>query len=170
MSPLLLRCCNNDSFRALRRLSYGRWLIYGMSLVARVWTFSISTLSRLNLGCQITFPYSKCGRTIVVSLGPVTLPKHVIVALIGPIRFDDIDTALETWSWNVSSSSIYTPKSLSFLVSFNNCEFIWYVSLLSELPRWRLLHFASLNPSCHLFDHSTRLSRSSCTHRDLLLS
>jgi len=134
-----------------------------MSLVARLWTFSISTLSYLNLGCQIILSYSKCGRTIVVkNLGMVTLSWHVKVAFISPNRRDTFATALKTWSWNFSSSSIYTPNSLPFLVSPINCEFIWYISLWFELPRWRLLHLASLNPSCHLFNLFTRLSRSCC--------
>jgi len=126
-----------------------------MSVVAHLWTFSISTLSRLNLGWQIAFPYPKYGRTIVVkSLGMVTLSRHVkwFLLVITSVRYGHEIV--------VSRQYIYISKSLSFLVSSNNCEFIWYFSLWFELPRWRLLHLALLNPSCHLFDHSTRLSRS----------
>ena len=61
ISPLLQWCCIDGNLRALSHLSHGRCFSSGISLVAYLWMFSISTLSCLNLGCQIIFPYSKCG-------------------------------------------------------------------------------------------------------------
>ena len=93
---------------------------YGMgdaSALVLVWwpVFFIFTLSRLNLGCQITFLYSKCSRTIVVkSLGKVTVPRNVKVALIKPNKRDASSTALETWALKLSSSSIIHPSRFQF--------------------------------------------------------
>ena len=70
----------------------------GISLVVGFWMFSISTLSRLNLGCQITFPCSKCGRTKMVNCrGMVTVSRHVTVALIKPKKRDTVSYFLLPW-------------------------------------------------------------------------
>ena len=52
----------------------------GINFVARRCNFSTSSLSRRNLGDQITFPYSRCGRTMVVnSFGKVNSSRQVNV-------------------------------------------------------------------------------------------
>ena len=84
---------------------------------------------------------------MVNTLGMVTLSRHVKVALIKPNKRDAFSTALETWAWNYSSSSVNKYTQVLFNLYFN----LWF-----ELPRWRLLHFASL---C---DHFTGLSKSCC--------
>ena len=86
--------------------------------------------------------------------------RHVKVALINPNNHDALCTAFETWAWNFKPSSINTPWFFSVLMLPNTLAAIWYFNLWFELPRWRLLHLSSLNPSCHLCDHLTRLSRS----------
>ena len=119
ISPLLLWCCSDGNIRALSRLSCGRCFSSGISL-----NF---LYLHLNLGCQITFPYSKCSRTIVGnSLGKVTVPRNVKVALIKPNKRDASSTALETWAWNFSSSSINTARSFLILVPPNISVSIWY--------------------------------------------
>ena len=69
----------------------------GINFVARCCIFSTSSLSRQNLGDQITFPYSRCGRTMVVnSFGKVNSSRQVNVALTRPSILDALFTAFET--------------------------------------------------------------------------
>ena len=68
ISHLLLLCSSDGNPSTFNRSSYRSCFMLGISLVARLCIFSSSTLSRRqNLGCQIKFPYSRCGRTMVVN-------------------------------------------------------------------------------------------------------
>ena len=58
---LLYSKVGNLSFLILS--SYVKSMKPGMSLVARLWTFSITSTWRLNLGAQTELAYSKCGLT-----------------------------------------------------------------------------------------------------------
>jgi len=130
----------------------------------------ISILSRINLGWQITFPFSKCGRTIVVNTpGMVTAYRHVKVALIRPNKRDTFFYCLGDMGIEIKFLVNNTPKSFSILMSPNISFSMWYFNLWFELPRWRLLQSASLKRSCHLCDHFTGLSLVAW-HGDLQLS
>ena len=116
ISHLLLLYSSDGNPSTVNRSSYGSCFMLGISLVARLGLFSTSTLSRRNLGCQIKFPYSRCGRTMVVNnLGTVVSSRHVKVALTSPSIRDALLTAFAMWWWNFKSLSINKP------VIFDRC-------------------------------------------------
>ena len=58
---------SDGRLRAFRRSSYGLSFREGSSFIARWWIFSISLQSVFMCGAQIKFPYSMCGRSIVLN-------------------------------------------------------------------------------------------------------
>ena len=66
MSPRRRLCCSDGNFSSLSLSPYSKWLTLFTSFVALRCTFSISFWSSLNLGFQMTFPYSSSGLTRAV--------------------------------------------------------------------------------------------------------
>ena len=115
ISHLLLLYSSDGNPSTFNRSSNGSCFMLGISLVARLCIFSTSTLSRRNLGCQIKFPYSRCGRTIWwwIILGLKSHPR----CLVNCLRY--------MWWWNFKSLSMNTPKSFSTVVVSRVVVPIW---------------------------------------------
>ena len=88
-------------------------------IVALRWIFSTCNAVFLCLGCQMTFPYSRCGRTRdMYSRGTVTSFRWVNVFLTRPSILEALLTADITCFWKVKSGSMMTPKSFSSACSW----------------------------------------------------
>ena len=148
-SPRRLLKSKDDSFRSLSRSSYGRWLMFGISLVALPCTFSTSSLTLLYLRCHITFPYLRCDLTKAVhSLGTVVSFRSIKVFLIKPNILEFLLTALAMCLWNfwvfVYSNTYrsFSASDMSKVVSFISYMCFWF-----ELPKCNTFHLFSLNPN-----------------------
>ena len=142
--PLLLQC--SQSFLIAEPLQTGYHL--GSSSLDLFHLQFITPQSRM----PDHVPYSRCGRTIVLnSRCTVVSSRQVKVVRTNPNIRDAFLTAWEMCNWNIRSSSITIPKSISFDVNANGTLFISYWWWVLAVPRCMTLHLDSLKPSCHLF-------------------
>ena len=121
-SPRSLLYYKVGNLRFLILSSYVKPLKPGMSLVARLWTFSITSTWRLNLGAQTELAFSKCGLTNALyrrrkgyssrCMNDLLIRPTIPIALV---------ILSDTCLSKISSISIVTPRSFSGSAISNWC-------------------------------------------------
>ena len=121
-SPRSLRYFKVGSLSFLILSSYVNSLKPGMSLVARLWTCSITSTWRLNLGAQTELAYSKCGLTNALYRRKKDSSSRCINdLLIRPTIPFALLILFDICLSKIRSTSILTPRSSSWSTTSNWC-------------------------------------------------
>ena len=135
-----------------------------MSLVVLLCTFSSMSMSFLRYGLHACIQYSKWGLNIALYRGTINpFSLYVIFLRIIPRIWLPLEAAILHCSDTFILSFIITPKSFSFTVLHRIVPPISQFTPVFPCLACRHLHFWKLNNICHVSDHLTNLSISSCS-------